>query len=201
VTRVYIESGSKRVFACALDWPGWCRPGRDEQSALAALADYASRYAPVARQARLEFPDGAGRLTVVDRVRGGATTDFGAPEARLPSDSEPLTGAELRRARALLAAAWICFDRVAGEAPATLRKGPRGGGRDTAKIVEHVHGAEGAYAPKVGVRVKDPAQRREAMLAALESTGTAWPARYLVRRTAWHALDHAWEIEDRSAAV
>ncbi len=198
MTRVYIESGSKRIFACAPEWPGWCRSGRDEETALAALAAYASRYAPVARAARIDFPAGGGRLQVVERVRGGATTDFGAPEAKLSSDSEPLKGAELRRARALLGAAWKYFDRVAARAPASLRKGPRGGGRDTAKIVGHVHDAEGAYAPKLGVRLEDPAQRREAILAALESTGTAWPARYLVRRTAWHALDHAWEIEDRS---
>jgi hypothetical protein len=25
-----------------------------------------------------------------------------------------------------------------------------------------------------------------------------WTARYAARRIAWHALDHAWEIEDRS---
>jgi hypothetical protein len=25
-----------------------------------------------------------------------------------------------------------------------------------------------------------------------------WPPRYAARRIAWHALDHAWEIEDRS---
>jgi hypothetical protein len=27
--------------------------------------------------------------------------------------------------------------------------------------------------------------------------GQRWPARYFVRRAAWHVLDHAWEIEDR----
>ena len=27
--------------------------------------------------------------------------------------------------------------------------------------------------------------------------GVRWPARYFVRRLAWHILDHAWEIEDR----
>jgi hypothetical protein len=24
-----------------------------------------------------------------------------------------------------------------------------------------------------------------------------WTPRYFVRRSAWHALDHAWELEDR----
>ena len=28
--------------------------------------------------------------------------------------------------------------------------------------------------------------------------GKKWPVRYAARRVAWHALDHAWEIEDRS---
>jgi hypothetical protein len=29
-------------------------------------------------------------------------------------------------------------------------------------------------------------------------SGTLWSPRYFVRRSAWHALDHAWEIEDRA---
>jgi hypothetical protein len=28
--------------------------------------------------------------------------------------------------------------------------------------------------------------------------GRRWPPRYAARRIAWHVLDHAWEIEDRS---
>ena len=36
-TRCYLEVGKKRVFACALDWPGWCRSGRDERLAIEAL--------------------------------------------------------------------------------------------------------------------------------------------------------------------
>jgi hypothetical protein len=27
--------------------------------------------------------------------------------------------------------------------------------------------------------------------------GERWPALFAIRRSAWHALDHAWEIEDR----
>jgi hypothetical protein len=44
-------------------------------------------------------------------------------------------------------------------------------------------------------------QQRAALAAALRAgaPGGAWPARYVIRRTAWHVLDHAWEIEDRSA--
>src|SRR4051812_21904985 len=38
---VCIETGSKKVFASALAWPGWSRSAKDEAGALAALADYA----------------------------------------------------------------------------------------------------------------------------------------------------------------
>jgi len=34
--------------------------------------------------------------------------------------------------------------------------------------------------------------------APLKAPGKRWPPRYAARRIAWHALDHAWEIEDRS---
>jgi hypothetical protein len=30
--------------------------------------------------------------------------------------------------------------------------------------------------------------------------GKRWTVRYFIRRSAWHALDHAWEIEDRAGA-
>ena len=33
----YLEVGAKRVFAGALDWPGWCRSSRHERDALEAL--------------------------------------------------------------------------------------------------------------------------------------------------------------------
>ena len=42
-TRVYFEVGSRKVFACALDWPGWCRSAKTEEGALDALADYYER--------------------------------------------------------------------------------------------------------------------------------------------------------------
>jgi len=34
--------------------------------------------------------------------------------------------------------------------------------------------------------------------APLKAPDRSWPPRYAARRIAWHALDHAWEIEDRS---
>jgi hypothetical protein len=214
VTDAYLESGSKRVFACATDWPGWCRSGKDEVTALAALRAYAPRYAPVAKKARVAF-DGrsAGALRVVERLPGSATTDFGAPDAKATRDTRPLAAPEAKRLTALVNAAWAIFDEVVAEAPAELRKGPRGGGRDRDKIADHVLDAEGAYVRKLGLRLKPPARDdrraiaefRAAITKALaqSSTGKApvdkgWPPRYAARRIAWHVLDHAWEIQDRS---
>ena len=218
-TAVYLESGTKRVFACAVDWPGWARAGKGEEAALEALATYASRYASVAAEAGMAFPPASagsfdvGSFDVVERVPGSATTDFGAPGAVPSLDRRPLAAAEADRQVALVAAAWALFDRVAAGAPAELRKGPRGGGRDRDAIVEHVRSAEVAYVRKLGLRSPakpDPADAeavaamRIAVLDALGATGseapseTAWPRRYAARRIAWHALDHAWEIEDRS---
>src|SRR5438132_450247 len=92
VSDVYLEVGPKRVFACALDWPGWCRSGKSADDALEHLTAYASRYMPVAVQAGVRFaPSVAGSLKVVDRVRGSATTDFGAPGAVPKADMARLT--------------------------------------------------------------------------------------------------------------
>jgi hypothetical protein len=206
VTPVYLEVGSKRVFAGALDWPGWIRAGKGEEQALEWLAAAADRYSPVASAAGFPLPADAGRtLEVVERVKGNGTTDYGAPALPAEADAEPLRGKELERQLALLSAAWDALDRVVGKAPAELRKGPRGGGRDRDEIVEHVLGAESAYASKLGTKLAAPApagagvkQFREAILSALRAGEGSWPARYAVRRIAWHALDHAWEIEDRS---
>ena len=209
-TRVYLEIGKSRVFASAADWPGWTRAGKDEKLALEALAAAAPRYALVAKAARIAFAPGAG-FEVVERLPGDATTDFGAPGAIAKAESKRLTKKEAGRLSALVAACWTVFDRVVETAPATLRKGPRGGGRDRDAIVDHVLGAETSYARKLGLRLKQPAagdaaavrEHRNAIVAGLRGgtkgvTDGGWPARYIARRTAWHATDHAWEIEDRS---
>jgi hypothetical protein len=209
-TRVYLEVGKRRVFASAADWPGWSRSGKDEQSALEALASAAPRYAAVAKAARIAFAPAAG-FDVVERLPGDAGTEFGVPSAIAKAEGKRLTKKEAGRLSALVSAAWTVLDRVVEAAPASLRKGPRGGGRDRDAIVQHVLGAETAYARKLGVRLKEPAagdsvavrEHRNAIVAALRA-GTkgvsdgGWPARYAARRMAWHALDHAWEIEDRS---
>ena len=196
-TRVYIETGKKRVFASAADWPGWARSGKDEASALASLAAYAPRYARIAKLARVEFPKDATEFEVVERSHGDASTDFGVPHTPAKDEEKRMTPQQIERMVALTAAAWKYFDQVAGKAPKTLRKGPRGGGRDTDKIVEHVLGSEPEYAKRIGVRMK-PGER-DALLESFKNPNRTerWPVRYTVRRTAWHALDHAWEIEDR----
>lgn len=208
-TRVYLEVGKRRVFASAAGWPGWTRSGKDERAALEALAAAAPRYSAVAKAARIAFAPGAG-FEVVERLPGDAGTEFGAPSAIAKAELKRLTKKDAGRLSALVSASWTVFDDVVEKAPPSLRKGPRGGGRDRDEIVEHVLGAETAYARKLGLRLKQPAsgdatavrEHRNAIVAGLRAgtKGTSeggWPARYVARRMAWHALDHAWEIEDR----
>ena len=200
--KVYVEEGQKRVFACAADWPGWCRSGKTEQAALEALAASAPRYAVIAKQAGAPFnPEQT--FEVIERLPGTPTTDFGVPDAITQADRASLTGKDADRTATLLEASWKVFGRVVARAPASLRKGPRGGGRDRDKIVEHVMGAEDMYARKIGIKVNDPGARRAAIIDAIRKApppapDKGWPVRYFVRRTAWHAIDHLWEIEDRT---
>jgi hypothetical protein len=219
---VYLERGAKRVFAAALQWPGWCRGDRDEASALQSLLDYGPRYAEVLAPTalKLHLPADIGGLMVVERLEGDATTDFGAPSVAPAYDSQPLDGAELRRLETLLKGCWQAFDRAAqGAVGKMLRKGPRGGGRDLDKLVAHVLDVDAAYLRQLGWKVgqsgatpeERAAQLRQATLEALAAAargeipargprgGERWTARYFVRRAAWHLLDHAWELEDRSA--
>jgi hypothetical protein len=200
IVRVGLEIGPRWVFASALDWPGWCRRGRGEQAAVDALLDYAGRYATVAGPGFAP-----GEIRVAGQVPGSKITDFGAPDAQGPWDSEPLPADEADRLTGLLEACWNYLDLVAAAAPEVLRKGPRGGGRDRDAIVDHVRGAERTLScPKAGIRVAPRTpwdQQRAALAAALRAgaPGGTWPARYLIRRSAWHVLDHAWEIEDKSS--
>jgi len=197
-TRVVLETGKTWVFASALDWPGWSRRGKGEDAALETLAAYADRYALVAGDGFVP-----GELSVVERVPGNVTTDFGAPDARSRSDYEPLDPAEADRLATLLESCWHRFDDVVATAPERLRKGPRGGGRDRDAIVDHVREAERNYGRSIGVKVPPRtswAEQRVTIAAALRSPApqTAWPIRYAARRIAWHVLDHAWEIEDKT---
>ncbi len=214
-TRVYLELGAKRTFACAVDWPGWARsaPRRAamgdpdaEAAALDVLTAYLPRYAAVVARAGI---GGGGPsvddLDVVQRLPGDASTDFGAPGAVPDIDREPLADGEGARLAALLDACWQKLAMVAAGAPAELRKGPRGGGRDRDAVVAHATEAERNYLRSIGLRfgpATPPAQWRAALIRGLRGDPPIpvgnWPVPYAVRRIAWHILDHAWEIEDRS---
>src|SRR5262245_12970454 len=211
-TPVYLEVGKQKVFACAPQWPGWCRAGKTEELALEALAGYAERYAEVAKRARVAFPDRTD-FEVIQRVTGDATTDFGAPSQPAKVDTEPVDAAAAKRMARLMSAAWAYFDDVAADAPEELRKGPRGGGRDRDKMIDHVLGAESAYARKLGVKRPQPDRKDAAAIAELRAAilavvGAAsdgkpvvergWLVPYAARRIAWHVLDHAWEMQDRA---
>jgi hypothetical protein len=219
---VYLEQTAKRTFAVAVEWPGWARVARTPEEALDALVAYAGRYAAVPRGARMSFPapKAVSDLTVVEQLAGSATTDFGAPGAPLPSDTRPLGEPELRRLKKLLTASWDTFDAAAREARGKrLRLGPRGGGRSLSKIIDHVREAEEAYLGALGARppkavASDPdgsmerlrsrfletlsAVARGEPISEPRNTKKPWSPRFAIRRSAWHALDHAWEIEDRS---
>jgi hypothetical protein len=212
---VSIERTPKKTFASAADWPGWSRSGRTEELALEALAAYAPRYAEIAGAEHRRFATAVGveDLEVVERREGSAGTEFGVPSHPSGPDARPLDADEANRRAGLVSAAWELFDRVAADAPEELRKGPRGGGRNTSKVVGHVMEADRAYAHEIGVNVGtfEPDDRdaigamREAILEVLRAArdgdplaGRRWPARYAAHRIAWHALDHAWEIQDRS---
>jgi hypothetical protein len=221
--RIAIEEAPRRSFASALDWPGWSRSAKTPDGALDALVAAGPRYAAVARRAGLSFdpPAGTGALEVVERLPGGGGTEFGVPSVAARAEDAAPDADELDRFTAILRAAWETFDTVAAAAVGVeLATGPRGGGRTLEKIVEHVRDAEVAYLGQLGSRPpaamgEDPDHAlthvHEAFLATLGArvrgeplpnprrTRTPWTPRYAVRRTAWHALDHAWEIEDRAA--
>jgi hypothetical protein len=218
---VFLETGKKRTFAGAIEWPGWCRSGRDEASALEALVNYAPRYVAALGSSSLVFqpPAGVSAFAIVERVEGDTSTDFGVPRQILSSDAWQLDDAELNRFQELLKSFWQTFDEVTHAAAGKeLRKGPRGGGRDLEEIIRHVVEADGAYLASAGWKLTadnfpEPDEKlhqtRQATLDALAASahgeipvrgprgGIRWTPRYYMRRLAWHLLDHAWEIEDR----
>ncbi len=205
--RVALERGKTWTFAIAVDWPGWSRrakgrAGEADEAAVEALLDYTDRYGRVAGQGF-----SPGEPTVLWAVEGTPTTDFGATDVRLPSDADPLDPAERDRQVHLLQRCWTVFDEVVATSSEQLLKGPRGGGRDRDGVVDHVREAERSYARACGARVPPRTpwpEQREAIVAALlaappqwDDEVSRWPTRYYLRRSAWHVLDHAWEIEDK----
>ena len=221
---VYLEIGAKRTFAGVVDWPGWCRSAKTPDEALEALLAYAPRYAKAVARTKLAVPQlrKVDEFEVVEHVKGNATTEFGAPGVPPAADERSLSDSELKRQSALLEACWDAFEaawKKAAKAHAELSKGPRGGGRDLLRMWDHVLEADLAYLGGLGSREpRLPGSTSEVRMAAVHETALEtlaarargkpiadprqtkrlWLPRYFVRRSAWHALDHAWEIEDRS---
>jgi len=213
--RVILEVGKKRrVVAAAMDWPGLDRWGTSEDDALAKLSSYLPRYADVADRAGLASAFKAAReIDVVERVPGSSSTDFWGI-AHVPSqiEREVLSAPELERRLDLLQACWAYFDDVAARAAQELLPGPRSAGRSRDRIIRHVYGSEPEQlSRKVEVRTplevvltpKGLAAHRLEYLDALRTYNAeskparTWPIQFLVRRTAQHLMDHAWEMEDR----
>src|SRR5579864_7608702 len=217
--RVTLEIGpkGKKVAAVAPDWPGLERGAKTGEAAIERLQSYLPRYAKVAKLAEMDAEFAA--LTTVDVVEqypGTGSTDFwGISFAFSGIDRQAMSSEELERDLTLLQACWAFFDAVRSRVSAELQKGPRGGGRDRDRIVRHTLGAEQDWAAKLGLRTPDGAlltdeglsAHRDAYRAAIRAfhsqgkLARTWPLRYLIRHTAYHTLDHAWEMEDKDLTV
>ena len=215
--RIVVERGpkGKRSVAFSLDWAGWERGAKTAELAMETLESYRERYRPIADLAGMagEF-DAAGPLDVVeDRVGTGSVDFWGISFSPSSTEHGPMDGPELERAITLLRASWEFFDGVAARVSPEMRKGPRGGGRDRNRIIRHtIRNESEDFAKQVGLRIPEEAaltpdgllQHRttyvEAMRAYNAGEGKrmrSWTLPYLIRHSAFHTLDHAWEMEDK----
>jgi hypothetical protein len=214
--RTVLERGpkGKKVVAFALDWPGWSRGAKSPEEALATLESYRLRYRRVATLARMTRAlDEAGPLQVIeDRVGTGSTDFWGISFSPSSFERGAMDDKELARKVRLLRACWAYFDSVAARVSPEMRKGIRGGGRERDEIVRHTRRVESEdFAKKVGLRVPEGAAvegtalltYREDYVAALraahrgEGVIRTWTLPFLIRHSAFHVMDHAWEMEDK----
>ena len=216
--RVTLEIGpkGKKVVAVAPDWPGLERGAKTEEGAIKKLRSYIPRYLQVAKLAEMDVElEAIQNIDVVDQYPGTGSTDFwGISFAFSSIDQQGMSGNELDRELKLMQACWAFFDDVRGRVSAEMQKGPRGGGRDRDHIVRHTLAAEQDWAKGVGVLAPDGAMLtdeglkayRDAYCQAIRdyhSQGkwagnkAKWPLRFLIRHTAFHTMDHAWEMEDK----
>src|SRR5690348_12944692 len=219
--RVALESGpkGKRVVAVAPDWPGLERGDKTEAAAITRLLAYLPRYVPIATLAGMGAQFAAttsATVDVVERYPGTGSTDFwGISFAFSDFDQQAMSSEELERDLTLMQACWAFFDAVHSRVSEEMRKGPRGGGRDRDRIIRHTLGAEQDFAAKLGVSVSvdtlltDEGLKayRKAYCGAIRAfyaegkLARKWPLRYLIRHTAFHTLDHTWEMEDKDLTL
>ena len=213
--RVTLEIGpkGKKAVAVAPDWPGLERGAKTGEAAIERLLSYVPRYAPVTKLAGMEAAFAAiTGVEVVERYPGTGSTDFwGISFAFSSIDRQGMSGEALERELTLMRACWAFFDDVRSRVSAEMRPGPRGGGRDRDHIVRHTFAAEQDWAKKLGVLTPEEAlltreglnAHRDAYCNAIRALHSqskmarTWSLRYLVRHTAYHTLDHAWEMEDK----
>jgi hypothetical protein len=213
--RTILEIGKKRrTVSAALDWPGLDRWGTTEERAIETMLAYVGRYSGVAERAGLTGElERARDVEIVERVPGSSSTDFWGI-AHVPShiEAELLPAPELERRLRVLQACWAYFDDTAARVSAVLRPGKRSAGRTREQIIRHVYLNEpDQFSRKVEVRTAleqvltadGLAAHREAYLDGIRAYNGAgkparsWPIQFLIRRTAQHVMDHAWEMEDR----
>jgi len=216
--RVMLEIGPKgrKVVAVAPDWPGFERGAKTGEAAIERLLSYLPRYAQVAKLAGMNAEFAAITTTeVVEHYPGTGSTDFwGISFAFSGIDRQDMSSEEFARELTLMRACWAFFDEVRSRVSAELQQGPRGGGRDRDLIVRHVVGNEQYWTKKLGLVVPQLPQgvmptdeglkaQRDAYCTAIRAfhaqgkMARTWPLRYLIRHTAYHTLDHAWEMEDK----
>ena len=213
--RVTLEIGpkGKKVVAVAPDWPGLERGAATEEAAIERLLSYVPRYATVTKLAGMEAAFATNPFVdVVEHYPGTGSTDFwGISFAFSGIDQQSMSGEALERELTLMRACWAFFDDVRSRVSAEMQRGPRGGGRDRDHIVRHTVAAERDWAKKLDVLTPQDAMltdeglnaHRDAYCSAIQALHSQskmarnWPLRYLIRHTAYHTLDHAWEMEDK----
>ena len=215
--RTVIERGpkGKKAVAFAVDWPGWSRGATSSDLALEKLDSYRTRYRPIALAAGMadEFDSAAALHVIEERVGTGSTDFWGISFSPSALEVGSMGESELDRKIKLLRACWAYFDEVARRVSGEMRKGPRGGGRDRHRIIRHTIRTESEeFARRVGLRIPEGGALapggleayREAYVAAMHSYNRgegkrmqSWTLPFLIRHSAYHVMDHAWEMEDK----